>query len=222
MVEEWKLGNSTLWLLHLEEMPEAEVDRMYACCSKARREAADQIRSGLKRRQSVGAGYLLSLLKKEFFIEEDPVVSKSGKPGFRGEYGPHFNISHSAGYVVLAFGEMPLGVDIEQVRRADLKVAKRFFRKEEYAYLTGKTEAEQADAFCRIWTGKEAVAKALGTGLSLPFDSFSVLGEIVECSGNQYELYRQKITEAGQELWVSVAQMIFSTNNVDTDRKSNV
>ncbi len=218
VVKEYSLGGSTLWLLHLEEIAEAEFDKMYACCSKARREAADRIKSGLKRRQSVGAGYLLSLLQKQFFMEEEPLILPGGKPVFRKENNLHFNISHSGGYVVLAFGETPLGVDIECVKRADLKMAKRFFRREEYDHLTGKPEMEQADTFCRIWTGKEAVLKAAGAGLSVPLDSFSVLEKIVECSGNQYELYQQKITEAGQGFWVSAARLILCTNDDNAHR----
>lgn len=218
LVKEYRMGESTIWLLCLEDISEADFDEMYACCTKERREAADRIKSGLKRRQSVGAGYLLSLLKKQFFIEEDPVVWQGGKPAFREERNLHFNISHSGGYAVLAYGEAPLGVDIECVKRTDLKVAKRFFRKEEYDYLAEQPAAEQAGFFCRMWTGKEAVVKASGAGFSIPLNSFSVLGEIVECSGNKYELYQQRMTEAGQDFWVSVARLVICTNDDNSHR----
>ena len=207
-IREYSLGESTLWLLSLETVEEAEFIRMYACCSRKRQEAADRIRSDLKRRQSVGAGYLLSCLKERFSIGEEPVILSAGKPVFPEKCGVHFNISHSGGYVVLAYGKAPLGVDIESVRRADCKVAKRFFREEEYRYVNGLEEAGQADAFCKVWTGKEAVVKASGEGLSVPLDSFSVLGETVACAGNLYQLYQQKLTEPGQSFWVSVAQLV--------------
>ncbi len=213
IVKEYRLGDSTVWLFGVKELSETDLDEMYACCSRPRQDAADRIKSELKRRESVGAGYLLFLLKKRFSIAEDLVVLQSGKPVFQGDNGLHFNISHSGGYVALAFGKTPLGVDIECVKRKDLKVAKRFFRQEEYDDLAGKTGAEQPDIFCRMWTGKEAVLKASGAGLSVPLDSFSVLEEIVECSGKQYELHRQKITETGQELWVCVAKEIFCTDD---------
>lgn len=215
MVKEYRLGDHTLWLLGLEDISEPDMEEMYTRCSGARQEAADRIRPGLKRRQSVGAGYLLSLLKDKFSIVEEPVLLQSGKPVFPGENSPYFNISHSGGYVVLVFGERPLGVDIESVKGTNLKVAKRFFRQEEYEDLAKKTGAEQADAFCRMWTGKEAVIKAHGAGLSIPLDSFSVLGKRIECSGRQYELHQQKITEAGQEFWISVAWLKDGTNSGD-------
>lgn len=207
-IRESSLGDITLWLLSLGEIPEADFIRMYACCSKDRQQAADRIKSDLKRKQSVGAGYLLFYLKKRFSIEEEPIVLSGGKPVFPGDSGVHFNISHSGGYVVLAFGKAPLGVDIECVKRADLKVAKRFFAKEEYECLAETQETEQGDVFYKIWTGKEAVVKASGAGLSVPLDSFSVVGEIVECWGEKYELRRLRIAENGQILWISAAQRV--------------
>lgn len=208
MIKEYSMGGVALWLLSLDEIPETDFDRMYACCSKERQEAANRLKHELKRKQCVGAGFLLHLLKERFSIEEEPIVLPGGKPVFREERGVHFNISHSGGFAALAFGKTPLGLDIECVKRADCKVAKRFFQKEEYAYLAGKTESEQADVFCELWTGKEAVIKATGAGLSVPLDSFSVLGEIVELEGKRYGLYRQRIAEGGQILMVCAAQII--------------
>lgn len=207
-IRESSLRDITLWLLKLKEIPEADFIRMYACCSKERQQAADRIKSELKRKQSLGAGYLLFYLRKRFSIEEEPIVLSGGKPVFPENSGVHFNISHSGGYVVLAFGKAPLGVDIECVKRADLKVAKRFFAKEEYDCLAEMPETERGDIFYKIWTGKEAVVKASGAGLSVPLDSFSVMGEIVECRGEKYELCRQRIAETGQILWISAAQRI--------------
>lgn len=208
IIREFIINNMTIWLLFLEELSEEEVWEMYLCCSGERREKIDRIKPERKRRQSIGAGYLLYLLKKKFDIEEEPFLLPGGKPVFRDKAEVHFSISHAGGAAVLAFGDRPSGVDIEYVKRADMKVAKRFFRQEEYEYILGQEEAGRADAFCRIWTGKEAVVKASGKGLSMPLDSFSVLGDTTECSGYVYELCRQKITEGGQSLWICAAQVI--------------
>lgn len=207
-VKEYTLRDSTVWLLHLREMSRAELEYMCACCSMERQKKAELLKSEAKRRQSVGAGYLLFLLKKHFSIEEEPVICDGGKPVFPGNSEVYFNLSHSGDYAALAFGNRPLGVDIECVKRANLKVAKRFFQREEYEVVSEREETEQADAFFRIWTGKEAVVKAAGGGLSVPLDSFSVLEERLECSGNVYELCQRKLTEHGQTLWISVAQTI--------------
>lgn len=207
-IKEYTLRDSTVWLLYLREMSRADLENMYACCSMERQKKAESLRSEVKRRQSVGAGYLLFLLKKHFSIEEEPVICSGGKPVFPGNSEVYFNLSHSGDYAALAFGRKPLGVDIECVKRANLKVAKRFFQKEEYEYLAEREGAEQADAFFRIWTAKEAVVKAAGGGLCVPLDSFCVLEERLKCCGNVYELCRKKLTEHDRTLWISVAQTI--------------
>lgn len=213
------LGGNTVWLLSLEELSEADLEELYARLSPARKTKAEQIRAEMKKRQSVGAGYLLYLLKKRFSIEEDPVFMPGGKPVFSPEAGICFNISHSGPYAAIAFGKRALGLDIECAKRADLKMAKRFFKEEEYEHLAGLEQGEREDAFCKIWTGKEAILKATGTGLSVPLNSFSVLdtgenapeksGEAVEprvcLAGDRYGLYQRRLTEKGSVLWVSLA-----------------
>lgn len=208
IIREYTINNITIWLLLLDKLSEEDIREMYVCCSEARRERADRIKQELKRLQSVGAGYLLYLLKRKFVIDEEPVILPEGKPVFQRNAGLHFSISHAGKAVVLAFGEKQLGVDVEYVKQANLKVAKRFFRQEEYEYLLAKEETERADVFCRMWTGKEAVVKAAGAGLSMPLGSFSVLEEVTDCAGNVYELCRRKVAEGGQTLWISAAQII--------------
>lgn len=215
IAKEYRLGNATVFLLFLRELSEEDVGEMYALCGRERREKTDKITSVTKKRQSIGAGYLIYLLQKKLQIDETPVILSDGKPVFLERQDVHFNLSHSGDYVALAFGDAPLGVDIERVRRANLTLAKRFFAGEEYADLTGRPEEERADLFCRMWTGKEAVAKASGKGLAIPLDSFSVLGKTVECQGNRYGLDWQKIGEEGEELWLCVAQAIRRMGDAD-------
>lgn len=204
-IKEYRLGDCVLWLLCLHDLSEEEVERMFPCCDDLRRKKIERIKPALKKRQSIGAGYLLYLLKKRFSIEEDPVILPGGKPVFRNNKDVCFSISHSSNYAAIAFGEQPLGMDTECVKHANLKVAKRFFTKEEYAYLTEKDETEQADRFCQIWTAKEALIKAAGGGLSIPLGSFSVLENTAKCAGESYTLYRRKIELSGESMWVCVA-----------------
>lgn len=202
------LENATVYLISLQELSEGDFQEMYALCSRERREKVDKITSVMKQKQSICAGYLIYFLKKKFGIEEEIVVLPEGKPVFRENRDVYFNISHSGGYVVLAFGNAPLGVDIECVRETNLKLAERFFAKEEYEYLLAQKEDDRKDAFCRIWTGKEAVVKAEGSGLSRSLDSFSVLENSVELSEKKYELCQRRLPIEGQSVWVSVARLV--------------
>ncbi len=208
IVEEYTIENMTLWLICLKGLSEGVIDEMYRLCGSERRKKADRIRQGEKRRQSICAGYLVYLLKQRFAVAEEPVLSEEGKPVFQGHPEVYFNISHSGDYVVLAFGSRELGVDIERVRRAGLKTARRFFTGEEYEYLLETREEERDDAFFRIWTGKEAVVKAAGCGLSVSPERFCVLGEEVELEGKRYELRRRRFVMGEQTVWICAAQLM--------------
>ena len=115
-------------------------------------------------------GFLESVLKEKFNIKMPEIKKGShGKPYFPGT-DIHFNISHSGDFKVLAIAETPVGVDIEKVRKADLRVAKRFCENE-YNYITQKDSEHR---FFEIWTKKEAYLKYKGTGLNGGLDSFDV------------------------------------------------
>ena len=88
-----------------------------------------------------------------------------------------FNLSHSDEMVVLAFSQYKdLGVDIERINNIQdfLQIAKQYFRKEEYEYIS-KIDAESPlRKFYKVWTIKEAFVKATGEGLSRSLKTFSV------------------------------------------------
>lgn len=81
----------------------------------------------------------------------------------------HFNVSHSAGAVMVGFSERPLGVDIERMvslRGEQLvAIAGRVFHEAEVALLLRQpVEAERRRLFTKLWTLKESIVKALGVG----------------------------------------------------------
>jgi 4'-phosphopantetheinyl transferase len=117
----------------------------------------------------IGAGYLIA---KKLGAEEDRdfVYNGCGKPLLK-EGSIHFNISHSGDWVVMVISENEVGIDVEQIKKAEIQVGKQCFQPEEYAYMK---EKESNSRFYTLWTTKESVMKATGKGLSLPPESFSV------------------------------------------------
>jgi 4'-phosphopantetheinyl transferase len=86
-----------------------------------------------------------------------------------------FNMSHSGDLALFAFTIGPLiGVDIEAVRNMPnaLGIARRFFTVGEAELLAAAENV--SDYFFRFWTRKEAVIKAVGTGLATPLSDFDV------------------------------------------------
>ena len=86
-----------------------------------------------------------------------------------------FNLSHAGDYAVCAVGGAALGCDIEQIRKYNMSVARRFFCERETRLLEAAVTPEaQEDLFFRLWTLKESYLKAVGSGLSQPLSSFCV------------------------------------------------
>ncbi len=134
--------------------------------------------AGRRRRFVTGRAFLRTALAK---LTDDDArelrfsYGKHGKPFLPG--GPSFNLSHSGERLLVAVAARGrVGVDVERVRpvrRLEAVVARRFAAGER-RWLAAAGEGEREAAFFRLWTRKEAFAKALGGGLAIPFRSFSV------------------------------------------------
>jgi 4'-phosphopantetheinyl transferase len=86
----------------------------------------------------------------------------------------NFNVAHSGDRSLLAFGlATHVGVDIEhlQIERNVMDLAPTVFTPSQYRSFLALPAVLRKRAFLEVWTCKEAVVKALGGGLSIPFDS---------------------------------------------------
>lgn len=95
------------------------------------------------------------------FNWNDWKISPTGKP-----YCNHtqaFNISHSGTYVLVAFSNHEVGVDIEKVAPFDVRTISTYFHPEEAEYILHSTNSNSA--FFKLWTRKEAYLKAIGKGI---------------------------------------------------------
>ncbi len=126
--------------------------------------------------RAVLAGYL-GRDPSELSFGENPF----GKPVLRASEGLSFNLSRSGGWVLLAVTRgREVGVDLERAaewleREDELAAVVRlvFSAREREAFARLPPSARSA-AFLRVWTRKEALVKALGTGLSREPASFEV------------------------------------------------
>ncbi len=95
-----------------------------------------------------------------------------GKPHLAGAPGERlrFNVSHSGGLALLAFAlDREIGVDVEaHAGRASVEeLLPAVCTPREQAALRAMDPAGRREAFLGLWTGKEAVLKALGSGLAV-------------------------------------------------------
>ena len=76
-----------------------------------------------------------------------------------------FNISHSGKYAACAFASIPLGLDLQQHRRAAWEhIGNRYFSVKDQERLAAAEDAETL--FFQIWTEEESYGKWKGTGIS--------------------------------------------------------
>ena len=84
-----------------------------------------------------------------------------------------FSLSHADGMAAVAVCPRgPVGIDVERTGRpelADPGVIRLSCSAGEIARLETLPQPGRAEVFLRLWTAKEAVAKAEGLGLALPF-----------------------------------------------------
>jgi 4'-phosphopantetheinyl transferase len=107
-----------------------------------------------------------------------------GKPAVRGG-GPEFSVAHSGDLVAVAVAAAPVGVDVEQLagRPRELgggdpaALARVVLAAEERAALAAVPAPGRARAFLVAWTRKEAVTKAKGDGLRIPFSKVVVAAD---------------------------------------------
>jgi len=99
-----------------------------------------------------------------------------GKPAIHGG-GLEHSVAHSGDLVAVAVAGAPVGVDVEQLdgRRRQPgngdsdALARMVLADDERAVLAAVGPSDRARAFLVAWTRKEAVTKAKGDGLRVPF-----------------------------------------------------
>ena len=122
---------------------------------------------------------------------EQMKMTKYGKPYFP-ESTFSFNISHSEEYIVCVISsdeKEHLGIDIEKIKPLELKVFDSIWSPQE------KKELDGVNKFYTYWTRKEAIVKADGRGMHIPFDLIDTTESTVKLDGDNYYLSKVDIDE---------------------------
>ena len=170
--------------------------------SGARKAKLDRLKQEKSRRACIGAE--LALIQavreniKDVKIPIEWTVNENGKPYLPNHPDFHYNISHSGDYAVCAVGESETGVDIQEYRKPDMRLAKRRYTEAEYEY----TKENPQPNFFRIWSRKESVLKAAGIGITIALNSFSVLSDELTLLGKRYRITDVAAPEDGYALSV--------------------
>ena len=114
-----------------------------------------------------------------------------------------FNVSHSGELAVIGFATgCKVGVDVEQLRDVHQleQIARRFFHPSETNAVLAAPEPSRNLNFLRCWTGKEAVLKAVGTGILANLAGFQV--PVEECRQGWIECATSETAEKNNRCWL--------------------
>ena len=153
----------------------------------------------------------LGVAKEQIEFEE----GEHGKPALRTFRDIYFNISHSGEWVVAAFSDSTVGVDIQQMELRSLDVARRFFTNEEYELILAEPAQDRLSFFYELWTLKESYLKALGHGLTGSLRSFTMKrdqqGFYAESKGKRLPVFfKQYDLDDRYKLAVCAGESVFS------------
>lgn len=159
----------------ITQLKPGDYETLYSRASLQRKERADRYRRPEDRVRCIVAEALLRWVPG--YDAGDLEYGPTGKPSFRDPQKPRFNLSHAGRWVVIAWGNSPLGVDLEQIRMTDGKesVARQFYCADEQDYVFAAHGKERGLRFFQLWTMKESYLKYLGTGITRSLKSFSAL-----------------------------------------------
>lgn len=160
----------------------------YLIIKQNKKNAIDKIKNlNDKKRVILGEQLLIKGLQKYYNVNYDDVnirLNENGKPYISNNKYNHikFNISHSHDYSICAFSSNEIGVDIEKIRKVDIKTINQFATTNEINYIL----SSQNQIFRRlftIYTLKESYFKMLGDNLNnIKNVEFQVNDNIVSCS----------------------------------------
>ena len=172
-------GEVHLWSADLDELP-GDVNIL----SPSERARADRLILGEHRRRFVAArAWSRSILGSCLGLApcDVPLVTDAyGKPHIRAGINHadlRFNLSHCGPLALMAVTVgRNVGVDLETPlpEHSWPRVAERFLTPEELACVQGLSPKVRALALAEIWTRKESLSKALGTGLTAQVLSWTV------------------------------------------------
>ena len=173
---------AAVWIVDLAVDP-AQLDRCAGVLDETERDRAARFLRPADRARYIASHAALRLILAGP-LDLDPAeirlaTGAAGKPELAGSArgALDFNLSHSGQRALVGLAEAAaIGVDVELMRPIPdaVPIARAHFATDETATLAALPPDRVERAFFGLWTRKEAVVKALGTGLSLPLDRFSV------------------------------------------------
>ena len=134
-------------------------------------------------------------LKKYCGITDIPELTfgEHGKPFLKEYPGLYFSMSHARSRAVCTISEVPIGVDIQEMKPLKADIASRYFTEKEQDLYFRASEEECDKILYKIWCLKESYVKFTGKGLMEGLETFSVLDHMMD-AGIWQDEYAYSVT----------------------------
>jgi 4'-phosphopantetheinyl transferase len=164
------------------------------------------------RRQFIEVRGLLRVLLGSY-LQRDPaslefIYSDNGKPSLSARHGGNsiqFNVSHSQKQALYAFSaDQAIGVDIEGMNPliSYVDLAHRICTPQEQRVFDQLPSSQQAQAFYKIWTRKEALVKLAGDRL---YEKLSILEVPAHAAAGSYWVQTED-----RQIWLQDLELVES------------
>lgn len=151
---------------------------------------AHRLANGPRQRFVISRGMVRAVLSH--YLQMPPAqlsitCDHDGKPILHDSTTIKFSVTHTNRIILVAVGtHSSLGIDVEEVQNFPgiMRFAKRFLHSSEYETLARSSSQVRVQEFFRIWTFKEAFAKASGLDMTsiLAHSLLTQLADIAEGS----------------------------------------
>ena len=149
------------------------------------------------RQQSITGKLLLIAMLDKFGLSEkfslgDLLYNQYRRPYFDAAFGFDFSLAHSGNMIICCGTDKgKAGIDIEYMKKIEVTDYTAYFTPYECDDINNNTNP--ADRFYYYWTRKEAVLKAMGTGMHTDLDTIDVSGKKLEYNNITYCLQELNI-----------------------------
>ena len=166
----FKAGPVGIQALTLPADPEPWLEVLEPQASPARREQAARCHHRADALRCLAGEALLGQALQAHGLDLHRLTLRTGrhgKPRLAGQPNLHFNLSHAGPWVLCALHDRPVGIDVEEERRQGPLPTDLVMTPEELRHHETLAPAQARAHFFRLWTLKESLLKALGTGLAV-------------------------------------------------------
>ena len=153
----------TLYKAKISDFSQADYAKTYSLLDCASKEKIDKQSNEKDKKLSLAGRILLRSGIEELYnkSEFEITYNEHGKPLCDFCY---FNISHSGDRVVCVVSDLPVGVDLQQIRPIKPRKEYKFFSDDESCYVN--QDSDISKRYIEIFAKKESAIKMLGLSLA--------------------------------------------------------